>query len=141
MKKAVLVFTIMVAGIAAHSQEMKGDTLITSTGEAYYVGMDIQLGRGDRDNGDFKYIGISSGSWATVAGAMNGVDMTKDGIGRRWNGYKCKVKKIVARGSKKRGYVYYLILGNGGLAHFDCDIESALATGEVRSNINSTSKK
>ncbi|MEF2964177.1 hypothetical protein, partial [Pseudomonas aeruginosa] len=34
-------------------------------------------------------------------------------------------------GSKKTGYAYYAVLKMGEMIRYDCDVENALATGEV----------
>lgn len=104
---------------------LKKDTLYTSSGFKIADGQDVKLGRGSLPNGDFKYITISSTSWLTAG------DGKQEAVGRKWNGHLFKVKKFRKEGSKKRGYTYYLVLGGGNIVNYECDIESAIATGEI----------
>lgn len=103
------------------------DTLFTTSGFNVIVGMDLKLGAGSLPNGDFKYVAISASSWANIMDAS----MSKSGIGRRYSGHLVRVKKFRKDGNKKRGYVYNVIIGGGNIANYDCDIENAIASGEV----------
>jgi len=103
------------------------DTLFTTCGFKIKAGSDIKLGIGSLPNGDFKYVSISAASWANIMDHS----MSKEGIGRRYNGHLLHVKKFRTDGNKKRGFVYYLVVGGGNLANYDIDIESAIASGEV----------
>lgn len=104
------------------------DTLFTTSGFRVIVGADLKLGTGSLPNGNFKYVAISASSWANV---MDGGNMSKSGIGRRYSGHLVRVKKFRKDGNKKRGYVYNVIIGGGNIANYDCDIENAIASGEV----------
>ena len=101
------------------------DTLFTTSGYKIVNGQDIKLGTGSLPYGDFKYISISSTSWLT-AGSTN-----QEPVGRKWNGHLFKVKKVRKEGTKKRGFTFYLVLGGGNIVNYECDIESAIATGEI----------
>lgn len=103
------------------------DTLFTTCGYKIVEGSDIKLGAGSLPNGDFKYIAISAGSWANLMDPS----MAKNGIGRRYSGHLLRVKRFRKDGSKKRGFTYTLIVGGGNIANYDCDIENAIASGEV----------
>jgi hypothetical protein len=103
------------------------DTLFTTSGFRMIAGTDVKLGTGTLPNGDFKYVAISSASWANISDPS----MSKSGIGRRYNGHMVHVKKFRKEGNKKRGYVYYAVVGGGNIVNYDIDVESAIATGEL----------
>lgn len=103
------------------------DTLTTTSGFKIVAGTDVKLGTGTLPNGDFKYISISAGSWA----ALSDASMRDMHVGRRYNGHLFHVKRFRVDGNKKRGYTYSLILGGGNISNYDCDIESAIAAGEI----------
>ena len=107
--------------------KIDNDTLITTCGYKIISGTDIKLGTGTLPNGDFKYIAISAGSFAAITNPA----MRNEHVGRRYNGHLFHVKRFRKDGNKKRGYTYSLILGGGNLANYDCDIESAIASGEI----------
>lgn len=103
------------------------DTLFTTSGFRIIAGTDIKLGTGTLPNGDFKYISTSAGSWA----ALSDASMRNMHVGRRYNGHLFHVKRFRVDGNKKRGYTYSLILGGGNITNYDCDVESAIASGEI----------
>lgn len=129
MKK--MLFCLLLTPILSFSQEelprVIKDTLFSTSGFKIVAGDDIKLGAGSLPNGDFKYISISAASWAVLMDPSHKPIQ----IGRRYSGLKLHVKKFRKDGNKKRGYVYYLIVGGGNIANYDCDIENAIVSGEV----------
>ena len=132
MKKLSFLFLALITITKSFSQDnnselprMDNDTLFTSSGYKVVNGQDVKLGTGSLPYGDFKYITISSSSWLT-AGSTN-----QEAVGRKWNGHLFKVKKVRKEGTKKRGFTFYLILGGGNIVNYECDIESAIASGEI----------
>jgi hypothetical protein len=101
------------------------DTLITSSGYRVVIGQDVKLGTGTLPYGDFKYIGFSQTSFM---GSNNPRQQT---VGKNWSGHLFKVKRFRVDGNKKRGYTYRLILGGGNIVNYECDIERAIAAGEI----------
>lgn len=130
MKQLLFILTVFPMIVSAQDSTLPRivkDTLFTTCGYKIVEGSDIKLGVGSLPNGDFKYIAISAGSWANLMDQS----MSKSGIGRRYNGHLLRVKRFRKDGNKKHGYVYNLIVGGGNIANYDCDIESAIASGEV----------
>ncbi|MCC7400182.1 MAG: SHOCT domain-containing protein [Chitinophagaceae bacterium] len=132
MKKAFLFLLTLLSIIKSYSQNsdnslprIAGDTLFTTSGYKIIEGQDLKLGTGSLPDGDFKYITISSTSWLTAGSTK------QEAVGRKWNGHLFKVKKFRKEGTKKRGFTYYLVLGGGNIVNYECDIESAIASGEV----------
>ncbi len=101
------------------------DTLVSTTGFRFIVGEDIKLGTGTMPNGDFKYITISTRSIFVKT------DGTADPVPRKWSGHTMRIKKLRREGTKKRGYTYYIVLGGGNIANYECDVDNAIATGEI----------
>jgi hypothetical protein len=128
MRKIILGIVIIItfSGNAQNSDLPKvvGDTLITTSGYKAIVKDDLKLGVGTLPNGNFKYIQTSSASWVTAGGSQ----IT---VGKAWSGHLFRIKKIRKQGSDKRGYTYWLVLGGGNIVNYECDIENAIASGEV----------
>ncbi|CAM4379292.1 SHOCT domain-containing protein [Cytophagaceae bacterium 50C-KIRBA] len=124
---AIFIFLTSFNSFAQETElpKIENDTLYTLSGYKIYEGQDLKLGSGSLPNGDFKYITISTTSWLTAGAPSQGA------VGRKWNGHLFKVKKFRKEGTKKRGFTYYLILGGGNIVNYECDIESAIAFGEV----------
>lgn len=130
--KQLLILVLAASSFFVYAQDAElpkivKDTLFTTCGYKIIEGSDIKLGIGSLPNGDFKYIAIAAGSWANIMDPS----MAKRGIGRRYNGHFLRVKRFRKDGNEKRGYVYTLIVGGGNIANYDCDIESAILSGEV----------
>lgn len=127
IQKPLLLITALIATIILRAQELpriERDTLFTTSGYKIVDGADLKLGKGSLPNGDFKHISVSDRNWATMGAKQ-------EAVGRKWNGHKFRVKKFRKEGNKKRGYTYYVILGGGNIVNYECDIESAIADGEI----------
>lgn len=129
MKKLLLCVLIFPFIARAQSDQPKviDDTLFTTTGFKAVAGTDIKLGTGTLPNGDFKYITMSSLSII----AINDPSHRPDPVSRKMSGHLFHIKKFRKEGSKKRGYTYYLVLGGGNLVNYECDVENAIACGEL----------
>jgi len=128
--KKLLFLALALPFIAAAQTELPrviDDTLFTTTGFKAVAGTDIKLGVGTLPNGEFKYITESS---ASVMASFD-ANYRPAPVGRKWNGHLFHIKKFRKEGTKKRGYTYYLILGGGNLVNYECDIENAIASGEL----------
>ncbi len=101
------------------------DTLYTSSGYKITVDQEIKLGTGTRDNGDFKFITVSKNSWLT-APSVKQASMRKTS-----DHHTGMVKKLKPEGNKERGYTYYIIIGIGDIVNYQCDVENAIASGEI----------
>lgn len=108
--------------------KVDNDTLTTTSGFRAIAGTDIKLGIGTLPTGDFKYVTESSTSFAALT---RGPRYKPDPVGRKLNGHLFHIKKFRKEGTKKTGYTYYIILGGGGPVNYECDIENAIATGEI----------
>lgn len=102
------------------------DTLYTSTGYAITVGQQIELGAGTRDNGDFKYITVSHNSWLT------GPNVRQASMRRTSNYRTAVVKKIKTESKSKNAPAYFIVVGTGDIVNYECDVEHAIAAGEIR---------
>jgi hypothetical protein len=129
MKKSIIFLYLLPLFCTAQDDlpRIEKDTLFTTSGFKLIAGSDIKLGTGTLPNGDFKYISISAGSWANISDP----NMSKSGIGRRYNGHLVHVKRFRKDGNKKRGYMFYAIVGGGNIVNYDIDVESAIASGEI----------
>ncbi|MEI8142869.1 MAG: hypothetical protein WCG90_08390 [Chitinophagia bacterium] len=141
MKKYFLLFFLFWAANASAQDivtvvkdtvDQKKDGLILSNGVIIWEGSQIKCGRGTLPNGDFKYIHTSPTSWVSMASmspSPNNSAYTP--IGRQYSGLNLDVKKIDKMGSKKRGYKYYLKVGGGNIVNYQCELEDAIAVGEI----------
>jgi hypothetical protein len=103
---------------------IENDTLYTTSGYKISIGQEIKIGVGTKDNGDFKFI--------TAARSLLAMpNQRSPSLRSSANGHTATVKKIKAEGNSKNGYVYYIIIGVGEPINYACDIESAIAAGEI----------
>lgn len=135
MKKQLLTLAaIAITNLALAQSDLpkiEGDTLYSSSGYKIGKGQDLKIGTGTMTDGDFKYIRINSGSllkYTSTAG-YQGLANQANSLPRSRSGQSLKVIKVEARGNKKRGYNYFVVLG--GAARYEVDVENAIATGEV----------
>ena len=134
MKKLTLIF-LMIYGNMIYSQnqpKFESDTLTTSTGFKVYEGLDLKIGTGSMNDGDFKFIRTNATSLFnyTSTTGYNGLANQANSFSRSNSGLTYKVKKIMHRGKKKNGYVYYAKIGQS-LINYEVDIENAIKYGEI----------
>ena len=103
---------------------IENDTLYTTYGYKITVGQEIKLGRGTRDNGDFKFISVSRNSW--MAPGPKQAPLRK-----KSNHHVAVVKKIVQHGNSKNGYTFYAIIGVDDIVNYESEVEDAIAAGEI----------
>lgn len=82
-------------------------------------------------DGDFRFIRTNSASLFAYHSntGYNGLANQANSFPRNQSGLTYKVKRIEQRGSKKHGYVYYVIIG--GLVAYEIDVENAITSGEL----------
>ena len=129
MKKILFLSLVCSSTILSYCQtnavpRIENDTLYTTSGYTINVGQDIKLGVGTKDNGDFKFITAAK----TLLSPPN---QRLPSLRSSANGHTATVKKIKAEGNSKNGYVYHAIIGVGEPMNYECDVESAIAAGEI----------
>lgn len=134
MKKLLLTFTIFIFAIlfSQTSPKFENDTLTTSTGFKVYEDLDLKIGTGSMNDGDFKFIRTNASSlfnYYSTTG-YQGLANQANSFRRSNSGLTFKVKKIMSRGNKRNGYVYYVKIGSG-LINYEMDIENAIKSGEI----------
>ena len=134
MKKVLLVFLFLSFGItyAQTLPHFENDTLTTSVNYKIYAGLDLKIGTGSMNDGDFKFIrrnATSLFSYYSPTG-YQGLANQANSFSRSNSGLIYQVKKIMPRGNKKNGYVYYVKIGSG-LINYEVDIENAIKSGEI----------
>lgn len=134
MKKLLLAFTLFIFGISLSQSlsKFENDTLTTSTGFKVYEGLDLKIGTGSMNDGDFKFIRTNASSlfnYSSTTG-YQGLANQANSFRRSNSGLTFKVKKVMPRGNKKNGYVYYVKIGSG-LINYEMDIENAIKSGEI----------
>lgn len=134
MKKAVLIFTLLFFGIyySQTAPKFENDTLTTSTGFKVYGGLDLKIGTGSMNDGDFKFIRTNASSMFNYYSTTGyqGLANQANSFRRSNSGLTFKVKKIMTRGNKRNGFVYYVKIGSG-LINYEMDIENAIKSGEI----------
>lgn len=134
MKKTLLIFTLLFFGIyySQAPSKFENDTLTTSTGYKVYEGLDLKIGTGSMNDGDFKFIRTNASSMFNYYSTTGyqGLANQANSFRRSNSGLTFKVKKIMTRGSKKNGFVYYVKIGSG-LINYEMDIENAIKSGEI----------
>ncbi|WET47420.1 SHOCT domain-containing protein [Chryseobacterium indologenes] len=134
MKKLVLLFIMVIFGIsyAQNTPKFENDTLTTSTGFKVYEGLNLKIGTGSMNDGDFKFIRTNASSifnYSSTTG-YQGLANQANSFKRSNSGLSFKVKKIMSRGSKTNGFVYYAKIGNG-LMNYEIDLENGIKSGEL----------
>ncbi|GEJ45244.1 MULTISPECIES: SHOCT domain-containing protein [unclassified Chryseobacterium] len=134
MKKSAVLFTLLIFGVyyTQNAPKFQNDTLTTSTGFKIYENLDLKIGTGSMNDGDFKFIRTNASSlfnYYSTTG-YQGLANQANSFRRSNSGLIFKVKKIMPRGSKKNGFVYYAKIGSG-LMNYEIDIENAIRSGEL----------
>lgn len=134
MKQVLLIFTLLIFGIS-YSQtapKFENDTLTTSTGFKVYEGLDLKIGTGSMNDRDFKFIRTNASSMFNYSSTTGyqGLANQANSFKRSNSGLTFKVRKIMTRGSKKNGFVYYAKIGNG-IMNYEIDLENAIKSGEL----------
>ncbi|MBV8328030.1 SHOCT domain-containing protein [Chryseobacterium sp.] len=134
MKKLLLSFALLFFGIyySQNAPKFENDTLTTSVGFKVYEGLDLKIGTGSMNDGDFKFIRTNASSvfnYSSTTG-YQGLANQANSFKRNNSGLSFKVKKIMPRGNKKNGFVYYAKIGSG-LINYEVDIENAIKSGEI----------
>ncbi|WP_326980988.1 SHOCT domain-containing protein [Chryseobacterium sp. MYb264] len=134
MKKAALIVTLLISGISYSqtSPKFENDTLTTSTGFKVYEGLDLKIGTGSMNDGDFKFIRTNASSMFNYYSTTGyqGLANQANSFRRNNSGLTFKVKKIMTRGNKRNGFVYYAKIGNG-IINYEVDIENAIQSHEI----------
>jgi hypothetical protein len=134
MKKLVLIFALFIFGIhfSQTPSRFENDTLTTSTGFKVYEGLDLKIGTGSMNDGDFKFIRTNANSLFNYHSntGYQGLANQANSFRRSNSGLTFKVKKIMTRGSKKNGFVYYAKIGNG-MINYEVDLENAIRSEEI----------
>lgn len=134
MKKTIIFFVLTISGICTAQNEIKfeNDTLTTSSGYKVYEGLNLKIGTGSMSDGDFKFIRTNASSLMNYSSSTGykGLANQANSFSRSNSGLNFKVKKIMDRGNKKHGYVYYAKIGSG-LINYEVDVENAIKSGEI----------
>ncbi len=134
MKTLLLITSLFISSIASAqlSPKFENDTLTTSTGFKVYEGLELKIGTGSMNDGDFKFIRTNANSmfkYSSTTG-YQGLANQANSFRRDNSGLVYKVKSIMTRGSKKNGYVYYVKIGRG-LVNYEVDLENAIRAEEI----------
>ena len=133
MKKLLICLLALIC-FKSYSQQVKyeKDTLYTSIGWKITDGTKIKFGKGTAPTGDFNFIRINSLSLLSAYSSSNpNAANSANNLNRAWANTGGEVANIRKIGTKKSGYSYQLILKIGSTVRYECDIESAIASGEV----------
>ncbi|MBV6879122.1 SHOCT domain-containing protein [Epilithonimonas ginsengisoli] len=132
MKNLLLLLIIISSLSFAQSlPRIENDTLYTTSGYKLYPKLEVKIGVGTMPDGDFKYIRTNSASLFnyTSTTGYQGLANQANSLPRNNSGFKYVIKKVEERGSKKRGFNYYVVLKN--IIAYEVDVENAIRTGEL----------
>ncbi|MBS1642105.1 MAG: SHOCT domain-containing protein [Bacteroidetes bacterium] len=131
--KIILAGLFCLLNLYSFSQETQyvNDTIITTTGFKVYEGVKLKLGMGSMPDGSFKFIRINQSSLFAYNSNVNNRANSANAAAPSHANHTVEVARTEKRGSKKVGYTYYAILKMGEASRYECDIESAIAAGEV----------
>ena len=125
MKKITLLFILFSCIGFAQENSFNGKTLILKDGGSITIGEDLNIGKGTKDNGSFRYIEVNSGSM------MRSYVQDADAMSSNYNDLKGKIIRIEERGNKRAGKKWYAVIGVGGTRRYQVDIVNALTVGEI----------
>ena len=110
----------------------ENDTLTTSTGFKVYKDLDLKIGTGSMNDGDFKFIRTNASSLFNYYSntGYQGLANQANSFRRSNSGLTFKVKKMITRGNKKNGFVYYAKIGSG-MINYEVDLENAIRSREL----------
>ncbi|WP_410219933.1 SHOCT domain-containing protein [Pedobacter sp.] len=130
-KKLLLIAPMLFASFTSMAQnyEIIGDTLITPNGHKIIKNEQIDIGVGSTNDGDFRFIRVNSGSLFKGYSANRALANSYNAYPREKAGGKAKVIRVELRGSEKKGFTYYLVLGGG--VRYEVDIKNAIDYGEI----------
>ena len=134
MRNLIFVIAVLLStcAMAQQTPKFENDTLTTSTGFKVYAGLDLKIGTGSMNDGDFKFIRTNANSlfrYSSTTG-YQGLANQANSFNRANSGLSYKVKSMMPRGSNKNGYVYYAKIGQG-MVNYEVDLENAIKTGEI----------
>lgn len=137
--KKLFILSFLVYGIAfSQENELRNDTLFLAKGGFLVEGQNIKLGKGSKDNGDFRHIEVSSTSMMRqVNTTNNGFSSSRvntqeaNALSNEYNNLEGKIIRFDKRGTKKTGFKYMPILGIGLPQRYQVDIDNAIQAGEV----------
>ena len=133
MKKLFfLIITYSSLSAQSNLSKYENDTLITSTGFKVYKGLNLKIGTGSMPDGDFKFIRVNANSMFAYHSTTGyqGLANQANSFKREYSGLTFEVKKIMERGTKKNGYIYYAKI-MATIVGYEIDIENAIKTGEI----------
>lgn len=132
MKKLLTCLLVIISfTINAQETKLEKDTLYTSIGWKITPGTKIKFGRGAAPDGNFNYIRINSASLMSYYSSTPNAANNANSLNRSWANSGGEVASIRKVGTKKSGFTYQLVLKPGSGVRYECDIESAIASGEV----------
>ncbi len=105
MKKSAVLFTLLIFGVyyTQNTPKFQNDTLITSTGFKIYENLDLKIGTGSMNDGDFKFIRTNASSlfnYYSTTG-YQGLANQANSFRRSNSGLIFKVKKICREAARK----------------------------------------
>lgn len=133
MKKLLLLIALLSGMAWAQENELRNDTLYLAKGGFLVEGQQLKLGKGSKDNGDFRNIQVSSSSLMrayNTNGTNYGVQEANS-LSNQYNDLEGKVIRFEKRGTKRTGKKYVVILGVGLPQRYEIDIDNAILSGEV----------
>ncbi|MBN8665815.1 MAG: SHOCT domain-containing protein [Chitinophagales bacterium] len=114
------------------AQDLTPDTLRhAASGFLFEEGTKLKLGQGTMPDGSFKYIKINSASLMSYYGNSPNAANSANALPPSFGGKNAEVARLELRGTRKTGYSPYAILKLGMPMRYECDIDNAIAAGEL----------
>ena len=122
MKKTILLIILVVSCFSVLAQSNPSSTTIyyASNGHTFKPGDELHLGIGSDAMKDFIFVYTNP---VSLTGKIN--------LGSVYAGATFHIKSIKTIENKTIGKKTYLVCAGGNIVNYYCDIEPALATGEV----------
>jgi len=114
------------------AQDRNPDTLRhVASGFLFEEGTKLKLATGTMPDGSFKFIRINAASLLSYQGSNPNMANSANALPPSFAGRQAEVARLERRGTKKTGFSDYAILKLGMPQRYECDIDNAIASGEI----------
>lgn len=128
----LVLFVAFLLPVLGCTQDRTPDTLRhAASGFLFEEGTKLKLGQGTMPDGSFKYIRINSASLMSYNSSIQNAANSANALPPSFGGKNAEVARLELRGTKKIGFSPYAILKLGMPMRYECDIDNAIAAGEL----------
>jgi len=112
---------------------LKNDTVFLKNRAVLTKSQNILLGKGTRENGDFKYIEVNIKNLMRHKGfKVKESDLVKyHALSNQYNNKECRIIRFVERGKNPKSQKIFAIIGVGDLKRYQIELDEAIKHKEI----------